>query len=106
MTPIPRVVLAGGRASPELAAEINHTVRAMAQFQGRSLLEIVVSALGDADPAAPISVVGDVPEHDAYTRLTDEGDFVNNVLAGVGAYPDAHWLLAGPLANARPCRQA
>jgi hypothetical protein len=93
MSGIPRVILAGGRAAPELAAEIKHSIRAMAVFQGRMLLDIVVEALLRADPTAPITVVGDVPDAPAYSRIADQGDFVHNVLAGVGANADVEWLL-------------
>jgi len=93
MSGIPRVVLAGGRAAPELAAEIKHSVRAMAVFQGRRLLDIVVEALARADPSAPILVVGDVPDDPAYARIPDQGDFVRNVLAGISPNSDVEWLL-------------
>ena len=93
MTAVPRVVLAGGRAGPELAAQIGSPVRAMAVFGGSTLLELVVAALTGADETAPVTVVGDVPVAPGYNRVDDQGDFVSNLLAGVGQYPAADWVL-------------
>jgi molybdopterin-guanine dinucleotide biosynthesis protein A len=93
MNPVPRVILAGGRASAELAAEIKCTVRALALFRGRRLLDLVVDALAAGDPAPPVSVIGDVDDDPAYARIPDQGDFVSNVMAGVKAHRDAEWIL-------------
>jgi 2-phospho-L-lactate guanylyltransferase (CobY/MobA/RfbA family) len=40
-----------------------------------------------------VTVIGDVPESDDYTRLPDSGGFVENVFAGVSAYADAPYVL-------------
>ena len=93
MSVIPRVVLAGGKASAELAAQIGTSVRAAAMFQGRRLLDIVVDALIEADPLSPVCVVGDVSDHTSYTRIADQGDYVSNLFAGVAVYAGADWLL-------------
>jgi hypothetical protein len=93
MSVVPRVVLAGGRAGPELAAQIQSQNRALARFNGALLLDLVVDALLSAEPASPISVVGDVPDRPEYRRIPDQGDFVANVLAGAGACADSDWML-------------
>jgi len=90
---IPSIVLAGGRASPELAAQIGTPVRALGRFQGRPLIEIVVDALRAAQPAAPITVVGDVPDRACCKRVPDQGGFVANILAGLALHRDADWAL-------------
>jgi len=93
MSGIPRVVLAGGRASPELAAQIHSSVRAMALFQGKPLIDLVVDALLAADATASVTVVGDIPESAAFVRVPDQGDFVSNIIAGVTHYANSEWLL-------------
>lgn len=90
---VPRIVLAGGKASQELQNATGQTNRALVVVNGKTLLAHVVEALRAADPDAPITVVGDVPESADYTRLPDAGDFVSNVNVGVAAYPDAAYVL-------------
>src|SRR5438552_1486947 len=93
MNAIPCVVLAGGKAKPELQAVIGQTNRALAVVNGKSLLCHVIEALRGADGNSPITVVGDVPESRDYQRLDDQNEFVENVLTGVGAYADAPFVL-------------
>ncbi len=90
---IPRVVLAGGEAKPELEAVIGTKNRAMAIVLGKPLLRHVVDALLEAHPHSPISVVGNQPQSPDYQVLKDCGGFVPNVLSGVNAHTDAKLVL-------------
>lgn len=85
MSPIPRIVLAGGRAKPELEKLTGQPNRALIPFHGKTMLRAVVDALSGADPGAPITVVGDVPPDEDYTSICDHGGFVENVTAGLSA---------------------
>ncbi len=90
---IPRIVLAGGEAKPDLEAVIGTKNRAMAIVLGKPLLRHVVDALLDADPYSSITVVGNQPESPDYQVLKDCGGFVPNVMSGVSAYKDAKLVL-------------
>lgn len=88
------MVLAGGKAKPELAAATGQTKRALVVVNGMTLLRLVVEALRAADSVVgPITVVGDMPESTDYTRLPDGGDFVANVFAGLSANAGAPFVL-------------
>jgi len=92
--PIPGVVLAGGKAKPELMAATGQSNRALVVVKGKTLLRHVIEALRAADAGiGPITVVGDVPEDADYTRLPDGGDFVANVFAGLTAHAEAPFVL-------------
>jgi len=93
MTAVPRVVLAGGRASPELAAKIHHSIRAMAVYRGKRLLDYVIEALAASDSSSPVLVVGEVPDSSDYRRVPDQGDFVSNIVAGVRAFEGSEWVV-------------
>jgi len=90
---LPAVVLAGGRAKPELEAVIGQKVRALAVVHGKTLLAHVVDALRAADPERSITVIGDVPPAVGYTVRPDTGDFVSNLFAGISVYADAPYVL-------------
>ena len=93
MNNIPSVVLAGGRASPELAARIGSQVRALAPFNGTRLIDLVVGALQQSDLNGVVTVVGDVGEMLSVEHVADQGDFVSNIIAGVSGLRDADWAL-------------
>src|SRR5688572_24270244 len=84
--PIPAVVLAGGKAKPELAAATGQANRALVVVNGKPLLHHVVDALHASEAVGEIVVVGDVPDGADYARLPDQGDFVANVTKGVEAF--------------------
>jgi hypothetical protein len=91
--PIPCVVLAGGRAKPELQAATGQVNRALVVVLGKTLLAHVVDALKASAAVGPITVVGDVPESADYARLPDGGGFVENLFAGIGAHAEAPFVL-------------
>ena len=90
---MPRVVLAGGEAKPELEAVIGTKNRAMAIVLGKPLLRHVVDALLEANPHSPITVVGNQPNSPDYQVLKDCGGFVPNVMAGVSEHASANLVL-------------
>ena len=90
---IPGVILAGGKAKPDMEALTGQSNRAMTMVQGRTLLECAVAALTEAENTGPLWVVGDTPEDNRYTRLPDGGDFVANVVVGTQANSDAPYVL-------------
>ena len=90
---IPGVILAGGKAKPEMQALTGQSRRALTVVAGRTLLEVVTDALTRADNVGPLTVIGDMPEDSRYDLIPDGGDFVANVVAGAQARPDAEFLL-------------
>lgn len=93
MDRVPAVILAGGKAKPDLLAATGLSNRALIVVNGKTLLRRAVDALHEADPGNPITVVGDVPECEDYKRLSDTGDFVGNLFAGVSCYADSPSVL-------------
>jgi hypothetical protein len=91
--PVPCVVLAGGRAKPELQAATGQVNRALVVVKGKTLLAHGVDALRDSEAVGPVTVVGDVPESADYARLPDGGGFVENLFAGIDAHADAPYVL-------------
>jgi hypothetical protein len=87
------VVLAGGKARPDLIAATGQTNRALVIVNGKTLLEHSVDALRASPLCGSVTVVGDVPESADYAHLPDAGDFVSNVLAGATASAEAPFLL-------------
>jgi hypothetical protein len=92
VAPIPTVVLAGGRARPDLEAATGQSNRALVVVNGKPLLRHVVDAV-QAAAFGPITVVGSVPESADYRRLPDSGGFVENVFAGLSAHTEAPFVL-------------
>lgn len=94
---IPTVVLAGGQAKPELEAVIGQTSRALAQVFGKSLLRHVIDALLGAgpqgEPLGPILVAGDLPDSPDYSRISDTGQFTDNLFAGLLRFQDQPFVL-------------
>ncbi len=86
------VILAGGKAKPDMQALTGQTSRALVEVNGKTLLAHVTDALRAAS-LTRLVVVGDVPASDAYAGIPDQGDFVANLFAGVDAHPSAAWVL-------------
>jgi CTP:molybdopterin cytidylyltransferase MocA len=89
---IPVVILAGGKAKPELQAVIGCPHRALAVVNGKTLLEHVVEAMQEAGIKS-ICVVGDMPASAAYHVLPDHGDFVANLFAGLSFFKEEPFVL-------------
>ena len=79
------VVLAGGRNSPEMAAATGTENRALTPIGPRTMLDYVVSALGEATTVGKIFVVGSVPQSKSYTQIAGRETLLENLLAGLDA---------------------
>ncbi len=90
---VPVVVLAGGRAKPDLEAIIGTSIRALAVVNGKTLLQHVTDGLKAAPAVGEIVVVGDVPPSAEYVQIPDGGAFVTNLFAGIEKYPSASCVL-------------
>ena len=94
---LPCVVLAGGKAKPDIIALTGQSNRSQVVVRGKTLLRHVIDALhtagADGGTLGPIAVVGDVGGDAAYTVVGDSGDFVGNVFAGLACFPDAPYVL-------------
>ncbi len=93
----PTVILAGGRAKPDLEALTGQSNRALIVVDGKPMLhhvlDAIVAAGAETGPLGPITVIGDLPDNPNYARLPDSGDFVANVFAGLTAHQDAPFVL-------------
>ena len=90
---VPVVVLAGGKAKPELEALTRQSNRALVVVNGKTLLRHAVDAAQAVAPQNGIVVVGTVPPSENYATLADQGDFVSNVFAGIGQFENAPAVL-------------
>lgn len=88
ISPIPVVVLAGGKCKPELQAAADVTNKALVALKGQPMLAYVLKALSEAKLVSGVVVVGG-PELDDCTRgirrIDDTGDFFGNIKAGIVA---------------------
>ena len=94
---LPCVILAGGKAKPDLQAMTGQSNRSQVMVNGKTLLRHVVDAVmtagADGGPLGAIAVVGNVPPSDDYESVADTDDFVANVFAGLSRFPDAPYAL-------------
>ena len=90
---VPVIVLAGGKAKPELQAVIGVDNRALAMVDGKTLISRVTSAIHDSDRKMRILVIGDLPIQPGCEMLADAGDFVSNVLAGAEYFAEFRYVL-------------
>jgi 2-phospho-L-lactate guanylyltransferase (CobY/MobA/RfbA family) len=81
--PISAVVLAGGKAKPEIVAATGQENRALIPIDGRPMLSYVVDALRQAQSIGEVIVVGDLPADPSYTGLPDTHDFAGNLFGGL-----------------------
>jgi molybdopterin-guanine dinucleotide biosynthesis protein A len=89
----PAVVLAGGK--PVTTPDGRTTPRALVEVHGRPMVERVADALREARSVGDVLIVGDIPPVSGCLRAADRGGFVENILAGIEAFPNAgHVLLA------------
>ena len=87
------VVLAGGRNSPEMAAQTRTEIRALTPIGTRTMLDYVVSALSETPSVGEIFVVGTVPQSEHYTQIAGRETLLENLLAGLEAAGDAERVL-------------
>lgn len=90
---VPTVIMAGGKAKPEIIAATGVDNRALIEVNGVTMLSRVVGALKNAPSVGAITVVGDLPDSENYTHVRDHGGFVENLFAGVDASEKAEYIL-------------
>ena len=94
---LPSVILAGGKAKPDMLALTGQSNRALVTINGKTMLRHIVDALltagTDGQPLGPVAVVGDVPAGEDYLSVPDAGDFVANVFAGLAQFAEAPYVL-------------
>jgi molybdopterin-guanine dinucleotide biosynthesis protein A len=96
VTPVPAIVLAGGKSSPEFAAESGAEYRSQAEIDGWPMLRYVVHALKRAETIREVIVVAPSSfprEPEADQQLPGDGDIGSNLLAGAAACGDAEFAL-------------
>jgi 2-phospho-L-lactate guanylyltransferase (CobY/MobA/RfbA family) len=79
----PALVLAGGKAKPDLFAVTGQSNRALVSLRGQTMLDHVVDALSGAGCVSSIVVTGNVPDSPRYRVVADHGGFVENIFAGL-----------------------
>lgn len=85
-SPLPAIVLAGGKTTPEFAAESGSPMRAQADINGWPMVRYVVQALRAAASIGPVIVVaptGFPVEAAADHHLVGDGSLVENMRAGL-----------------------
>lgn len=90
---VPAVILAGGKAKPDIVALTGVDNRALIPVRGRTMLDWVVEALRESENVEDITVVGDLPASPEYGSVADQGDFVGNVFGGIHAAGDSEYVL-------------
>lgn len=91
---IPVVVLAGGKAKPELEKVIGTPHRSLAQALGKPLITHVTDALlSSGTTVESIVVVGAAPLNSPFFNIMDQGDFVSNLFAGLNRHQEAEFVL-------------
>jgi GTP:adenosylcobinamide-phosphate guanylyltransferase len=88
------VVLAGGKASPELQAVTGVTNRALLRIGDQTMLDYVVDALAQSSHIGDVYVVGDVPSSSRYSSVPDAGSLFDNIVAGLAAVNAVQALVA------------
>ena len=96
MDRFPALVLAGGKTSPEFAAEAGVENRALAEIEGLPMVRYVLRALREARSVDRILLVApegfpDQPEADL--RVTAEGTVDQNIQAALGQCRGAEFVL-------------
>ena len=101
--PITAIILAGGKAKPDFTAATGVTNRALVTLapDGRTMLDLVVAALLNAERVGRIFVVGDVPQPDTsgvkpLVVLPPGNSLIDNIFIGFDAAhaaPDERVLL-------------
>ena len=96
--PLPVVILAGGRNSPEMEAATGVVNRALVPLGQTTMLDYVVRALCATATVGSLFVVGDVPPDERYQRVSGGKTLMDNLMAGLRAIdpetPPQHVLVA------------
>jgi GTP:adenosylcobinamide-phosphate guanylyltransferase len=79
------VILAGGRNKPDFVRESGIEFRSLTPYQGRPMVDHVITALHQTDSIAEIIVVGAGPPTGNFQGVPDHGGFVENTYAGLEA---------------------
>lgn len=90
---IPAIVLAGGKAKPDMIAASGQENRALVSLRGQTMLDHVIDALKGAECISSIVVTGNVPDSSRYRVVPDQGGFVENIFTGLEQIEDAHRVL-------------
>ncbi|HEU4754350.1 MAG TPA: nucleotidyltransferase family protein, partial [Armatimonadota bacterium] len=93
-TRFPAVVLAGGRSSPEFAAESGAEYRALVDIGGWPMVRYVLRALRTAKTIGPVILVAPSafpPEPEADQQLAGDGDIASNLILGMQACGSAEF---------------
>lgn len=80
------LVLAGGKASPEFQAATHVENRALAELApGRTMLDFVLAALGEAKSVNKVFVIGNVPPGEGYELVSPGESLLDNLVLGIRA---------------------
>lgn len=86
MNPIPAIVLAGGKSSPEMIAVTGVSNRALTPIDGKPMVAHILDALRGSEFVDTIVVVGDnIPLEENILHHSDQGGLVDNIFAGMDA---------------------
>ena len=83
---VPAIVLAGGKTSPEFAAEAGSPQRALAEINGWPMVRYVLHALREAETVSRVILVapsGFPAEPEADEQVAGDGGLVENLEAGL-----------------------
>lgn len=90
---IPAIVLAGGKAKPDMIVAFGQENRALVSLRGRTMLDHVIDALQGAECISSIVVTGNVPDSSRYRAVPDQGGFVENIFTGLEQVENASRVL-------------
>src|SRR5438105_487566 len=94
--PVPAVLLAGGKTTPEFAREAGTAERALADVNGRPMVRYVIEALKAAETVDRIILVAPpgFPEQPGVDRhVASAAGLVGNIRAGLRECGDAQFAL-------------
>ena len=90
---VPCIILAGGKAKPELQAVIGIENRALALVNGETMISLIVAAIAASESTGAVAAIGSLPPMEGVDILPDAGDFVSNVLAGATHFENEPYVL-------------
>jgi molybdopterin-guanine dinucleotide biosynthesis protein A len=95
-TRTPAIVLAGGKTSPEFAAEAGNSQRALADIHGWTMVRYVIAALNGAtgvDRVILVAPTGFAAQPGVAEQLAAEGTLSENIQAGLDRCDGAEYAL-------------